>query len=78
MKLLLMMYNLIEYSYNYSDTLGSLWQFKRDEIEGDVDLTNNTPSSFKYKSSFIGDTDVIGANRKTRRCKNSYTIRVIK
>ena len=25
------MYNLIEYSDNYLDTLGSLWQFKRDE-----------------------------------------------
>ena len=25
------MYNLIEYSDNYLDTSGSLWQFKRDE-----------------------------------------------
>ena len=25
------MYNFIEYSNNYSDTPGSLWQFKRDE-----------------------------------------------
>ena len=25
------MYNLLEYSDNYSDTSGSLWQFKRDE-----------------------------------------------
>ena len=33
------MYNLIEYSDNYSDTSGSLWHFKRDEIEGDVDVT---------------------------------------
>ena len=53
------MYNLIEYSDNYSDTSGSLLQFKRDEIEGDVDLTvdaqhiPNSSSSFKYKSSFI-------------------------
>ena len=53
------MYNLIEYSDNYSDTSGSLWQFKRDEIEEDVDLTldanhiPNNSSSFKYKSSFI-------------------------
>ena len=53
------MYNLIEYSNNYSNTSGSLWQFKRDEIEGDVDLTvddnhiPNNSSSFKYKSSFI-------------------------
>ena len=32
-------YHLIEYSDNYSDTSGSLWQFKRDEIEGDDNLT---------------------------------------
>ena len=57
------MYNLVEYSDNYSDTSGSLWQFKRYEIEGDVDLTldaNHIPhnsSSFKYKSSFVGNTE---------------------
>ena len=33
------MYNLIEYSDNYSDISGRLWQFKREEIEEDVDLT---------------------------------------
>ena len=55
------MYNLIEYSDNYSYTSGSLWQFKRDEIEGDVDLTvnaqhiPNNSSSFKYKSSLISN-----------------------
>ena len=53
------MYNLTEYSDNYSDTSGSLWQFKRDEIKGNVDLTvnaqnnPNNSSSIKYKSSFI-------------------------
>ena len=53
------MYNLIEYSDNYSDTSGGLWQFKRDEIEEEVDLTldddhiPNNSSSFKYKSNFI-------------------------
>ena len=53
------MYNLIQYSDNYSDTLGSLWQFKRDEIEKDVDLTvdvshiTNNSSSFRYKSSHM-------------------------
>ena len=56
------MYNCtIEYSDNYSDTSGSLWQFKRYEIEGHVDLIvddnhipNNSPS-FKYNSSLITD-----------------------
>ena len=52
-------YNLIEYSDNYSDTSGSLWQFKGDEIKGNVDFTvdanhiPNNSSSFKYKSSLL-------------------------
>ena len=52
-------YILIEYSDNYCDTSGSLWQFKRDGVDKNVDLTdddNHTPnnlSSFKYKSSFV-------------------------
>ena len=53
------MYNLIEYSDNYSDTSGNLWQFKRDEMEGDFDSTvdgnhiPNNSSSFNYKASLI-------------------------
>ena len=51
------MYNLIEYSDNYSDASGSLWDFKRDEIVNNADVTNddNAPS-FKYKAIIIGDT----------------------
>ena len=61
MKLLLMMqniniampmYNLIEYSDDYSDTSGSLWQFKRDEIEGIVDLAVDDNSIPNNSSSF--------------------------
>ena len=45
------MYNLIEYSDNYSDTSGSLWQFKRDEIFNNAEVTNdNNAPSFKYKA----------------------------
>ena len=46
------MYNLIEYSD------ASLWNFKRDEIINNADLTNgdNAPS-FKYKSNLIGNTE---------------------
>ena len=51
------MYNLIEYSDNYSDTSGSLWHFKRDEITNNADVTNDdNPPSFKHKASLIGDT----------------------
>ena len=49
---------MIEYSDNYSDTSGSLWDFKRDEIVDNANVTNddNTPS-FKYKASIIGNTE---------------------
>ena len=51
------MYNLIEYSNNYSDTSGSLWNFKRDEITNNTYVINNNNSpSFKYKASIIGNT----------------------
>ena len=53
------MYNSIEYNDKYSDTSGSVWPLKRDEIEGDIDLTvdgnhiPNNSSSFKYNWSLI-------------------------
>ena len=49
------MYNLIEYSDNYSDISRYLWQFKRDEIEENNDLTVDNLSSFKYKSNIISN-----------------------
>ena len=49
--------NLIQYSDNYSDTLRSLWQFKRDEQNmnngNPANVTTADSSSFKYKSSFF-------------------------
>ena len=52
------MYNLTEYSDNYSDSSGSLWGFKKDEIIDNANVTNddNAPS-FKYKASIIGNTE---------------------
>ena len=54
------MYNLIECSDNYSNTSGSWWQLERDEIIGNNNLTNNSASSFNYKSNLIGNTDADG------------------
>ena len=54
-----LIYKLIEYGDNYSDTSGSQWNTERDEIEEDVDLTldanhiTNNSSSSKYKSNFV-------------------------
>ena len=48
------LYNLIEYSDNYSDTSRSLWQFKRDEVPANnADLTINNSQSFKYKAALL-------------------------
>ena len=73
------MYNLIEYSDNYSDTSGSLWQFKRDEIEGDIDLTvdsnhiSNNSLSFKYKSSLITNRNGVKIAVPLKHLSNFWT-----
>ena len=46
------MYNLIEYSDNYSKTSGSLWQYYKDEPQ---DNSANS-ESFKSKVKVIGNT----------------------
>ena len=55
------MYNLIECSDNYSDTLQRLWDFKRDEIVDNANVTNDDNArSFKYKANLIGNTETDG------------------
>ena len=55
------MYSLLEYSNHYSITLGSLWNYHRDEINDDANENNPArnkininktiaSSSFKYKT----------------------------
>ena len=64
------MYNLIEYSDNYSDTLGTLWGFKREGIVNTAYVTNeDNASSFKCKTSPI-------ANTEPKRTKNGVKIAV--
>ena len=51
------MYNLIEYSANYLDSSGSLWQFKRYQVPANrADLSINNSQAFKYKSAVVGKT----------------------
>ena len=53
----LLMYVLMEYSDNYSDTSGSLWQFKRDKVpNNNADLTIDNSQPLKYKAAFAGKT----------------------
>ena len=47
------MYNLIEYSKNYSKTTGSLWNYYRDKpnsgTEGNINYSIKDSKSFDYK-----------------------------
>ena len=76
-------YDLIEYSDNYSDTSGSLWQFKRGEPPANnANLTVNNgisnSQSFKYKAGLVGKTanDVNNTNSFVKNTKNSCPIKV--
>ena len=56
------MYDLLEYSKNYRKTIGSLYNYYRDELNDDADnnnfANNNAVSSntFNYKNKIIGNT----------------------
>ena len=49
------MYNLLEYSQNYSMTSGSLWNYYRDGID-DVDDNASDGKSVKNKTQIVGKT----------------------
>ena len=51
------MYNLIEYSSNYSETAGSLWFYSKDNAtDFKTDITNyNNFKSFNYEAKLIGN-----------------------
>ena len=51
------MYNLLEYSDNYQNSTGSLYQFKRDEPPDDKANVANNTTSLVYKSKLIKGTD---------------------
>ena len=61
------MYNLLEYSKNYRKTIGSLYNYYRDELSDDnnfLNLLNNNvvkSKTFKYKNKIIGNTYNVNA-----------------
>ena len=61
------MYNLLEYSKNYRKTIGSLYNYYRDELSNDDDDDNFhnievvNSNSFGYKNKIIGNTYNIDA-----------------
>ena len=61
------MYNLLEYSKNYRKTIGSLYNYYRDELSDDADDNNFdnikvvNSNTFKYKNKIIGNTHDVDA-----------------
>ena len=55
-------YNLLQYSKNYSKTTRSLWNYYRDEVSDDINDSNGlnkkiiNSKCFKYKASITGST----------------------
>ena len=56
------MYNLLEYSKSYRKTIGSLYNYYRDELDDDADLNNHpnnnvvSSNAFQYKNKLLGNT----------------------
>ena len=69
------MYNLIEYSSNYSETTRNLWFYSKDEAtDFNADVANdNNFKSFKYKAKLLENTEADGVNG----ILNSATIAVL-
>ena len=74
--------NFIEYNDNYSDTSGSLWQFKRDEPpadSADLDVNDNKSNSqsFEYKASFVEKAKYVvnDTNSSVKKHKNCCSIK---
>ena len=63
------MYNLIEYSDNYSKASGSLWQYYRDD-PNDPNITITESESFKYKIKITGKTPADGNTKDVKTAES--------
>ena len=63
-KIAMAVYNLIEYSDNYSDSSRSLLGSKIQDVVNNADVTNDDNASwFKYKANLIANTEADGTKK---------------
>ena len=57
--IVMLMYNLIEYSDNYSRTSGSLWQYCKEipAVDDNGNIVANNTDSFNFKNKLTGQTN---------------------
>ena len=78
------MYNLIEYSSNYSEATGSLWFYSKGEATHfNADIANdNNFKSFEYQVKLLGNIltqpSLNQANRILRKNNNCCPIKIFK
>ena len=83
MDIIMPMHNLIEYSDNYADSSGILYQFKRDESpmndsDNPLNVALGNSISFKYKASlFAKATDVSANDRSLENTKKVVTLKYL-
>ena len=67
------MFNLIEYTSNYSKTAGSLWFYsKKEATDFNPDIVNdNSFKSFKNKAKLLENTVAQAGNAATEIVKNA-------
>ena len=76
------MYNLLEYSKNYRKTIGSLYNYYRDELSDDADDNNFdnikvvNSNTFKYKNKIIGNTYNVNAGAQGYDVNNNGTQKI--
>ena len=76
------MHNLLEYSKNYRKTIGSLYNYYRDELSDDADDNNFdnikvvNSNTFKYKNKIIGNTYNVNAGAQGYNVNKNGTQKV--
>ena len=83
------MFNLLEYSKKYRKTMGSLYNYYRDELSDDADDNNFdnikviNSNIFKYKNKITGNTYNVNAGAQGyekwyAKSRISYTIKIFR
>ena len=75
------MYNLIEYSSNYSEKIGSWWFYSKDEATDFNAVIVNDKKSFKYIAKLLRKTVPKATNASSgilKKCNNCFATETFK